>query len=654
MFIIKNQFAFKFLLAFLIVTSLAIPVINYTPIGQRAIVRLLNRKLGTKTEVDKLSLSWLGPQKIGGITVRNGNQDVLLHAEQIVLEESLPSLLWNGRWQMNGKINGLRSINPIPYIADSDGTFQLNGKSHLRADLHGKYPNNQPFKLTLEGALADRSGDGVLKIQLSSAIAEAEGVLAIGDTIQLNDENEPITFQWKGTTNEWTPLPLPFSEVNSLSLMKPFTLQGVISHLIWPLDGSQGKAAGLALQVSAQQLHLHSQEHDQELYLKKINLHLNKQAHVDEYELSINAKAGNPSAHGNINVSGVITNILSRDRTIKLQTRAKQLPVPLLATLIPASQHTIPLIFTTILGKKIDLDATVTLNQMNGPFQASVAGDLGSFSIDGSLINGCIYLQKPLELVTTATEELGHEVLSNIIPLFGGLFSADNPLTATIYPEGFCLPLKHTSLEDIQIGKMLVNLGVVYFNNQGELAKLLRPLKLKNDAPIPLWFTPLYLSLKNGAVTLERTDILIGKKYPAALWGTADLATETFNMQLGLPASTLNRALNISLPTQETLFALPLKGKKGKISLDTSQLKLQLGTALMQYLSPANGEALDAAKDSKASPDTTVPPPTTIPLPWSNLDLDKVDKPADEKKKERKQSQTQLQRKRRALLKMLL
>lgn len=653
----KNKFLLPLVLLLLLLCVMGIPLLTSTPIGQRTVVKLLNRKLKNKAEIKKISLSWLGPQRMGGLIIKNRSQEVLFHADQIIVENSLPSLLWNGIWKSHGTIGGLSIEYPVQLMEEGSGTFLFNGKNQLSIDVNAVTPNKTPFHILLQGALAKYSSvEGILDIQIDSHAGSIKGSLAIGDRIQLQDHGVPLLFDWSIDpkvigTNFW---PLPSSPPDKLTVLKPLHLSGSLSYLDIPLKASEWHTASIALEVKAKQLHLQSQAHNQELFLKKMTLTLKKEARAEDLEFSIIGKAADTSMHGDFTISGTMRNLLTNNLTLALQAKAAQLSIPLITALLPIDKTFIKQL-TTLVGKKVDIDATVYLHKMNGPIQASLVGDLGHFSINGRLQGGKLQLKEPLNLVTNVTEDLGRDVLQPLIPLFSGIMAAEKPLKITIEPHDFILPIDDIRIDTVDIGKMKIDLGVLHFSNHGELAKILRPFRGKHDEPITLWFTPLYLSLKGGIVTVQRTDVLISNRYPAALWGTINTLTESINMYVALSSEALNRALNLSLPPQQKMTILPLKGRNGRLSIDTSGLKVQIASILAQFLTPAISDQSFHTQDEAATDvEMPLPPATTAPLPWENEARFKNSSEQREKRKDKKQTQSQLEKKGRALLKRLL
>lgn len=640
-------------ICFILLGIAVAPTATSTHLGQRSAARLLNRSFGGKAEMQKASLSWFGNQTLRDVTIRNTNQDTVLHLDQVVIEQNLASLLWHNIWQAQGTFTGLSLHYPFLLVKEGQGTFNFHGRSHLEADLKGTFIDQQTFHMQLQGSLAEHSNSqGNVTVQLDSPAGCLMGSFTIDDFIQLQNNGTPVNINWK--VNQYLvntdKLHLPITQTNSIEILDAIQLNGLLRKLKLPLNSADWAQAAFALEAKADQLHLKSNEDEQEINLKDIQLSLHKKEQSSFFDFAIKARHRDPSDAGNINISGTTDYLSVSNGILQLKAIDTELPTQMIAAFLPTDKKIFKQL-TTLFGHKVTLNLTLFLEHLDGPLQVHLIGESGSLLIDGFISNQELQLKRPLELLITASEQLGREVAQSLMPLFGGIKGADKPLSLTIAPEGFTLPLKDIQVNKISARNIKIDLGILYFYNQGELAKALRPYRLKADKPITLWCTPLYLSLNKGVATLQRMDVLINNRYPTALWGEIDLAAETLNMRIGLAPEALNRILNISLPIQDSMTVLPLKGKRGKLKLDTSELRFQIGSTLAQFLAPAAKEEME---NSSTSRDSHIPAPTTTPLPWETGQSEVQKETSIEgKRKARKQSQTQLLRKRQFLLKML-
>lgn len=604
-----------------------IPTAISTPLGNRTAVKLINRQLDGKAEIRQLSLSWFGPQRISGIVIKDGNQEVTASCQQIVIESPLLNLLYNRFQKAEGTIAGLNINKPFSAIYDAKGRFKLHGSNTLDLSLVGLTGLQSPFDLTLNYTpIENKPESGNVNIKLSSTSGDLEGSFTVDKNIYLTNNASPIKFLWKADPSQanFTEL-LDLSEQSEkLTTLKPFKVKGSISQLNLPLDGNFNSATIVAA-LKIAELHLHSKEHDEELYFTEISAHLKKEKSSSKLSFSIQGDAGEPeNLHGDFLASGFI----DKDLSLEMDLRGKKLPITFLAALSPTGKNVAKQL-GALFGKKVDIETKILLNSWSGPIQSTISGDNGYFFLEGIAKNGILSLQKPIRLETKATKELGQDILQPLFPLFTSMMMADNTLKATIDPQGFSLPLKNFHLEEIQIGTMQVDLGVVHFQNQGELAKLLKPFKPRNNQILTVWFTPIYLEMQKGIVTLKRVDMLISNSYPVAAWGIVDILDETLNLNIGISTESFGAAVKRSSP----YIVLPLQGKIGKASIDTSQLKFSLVTTIAQQFATA-GSTFDKMLSDASQTSPPIPPSTTTPLPWENKST--VEKDVKEKTEPKK------------------
>ena len=156
---------------------------------------------------------------------------------------------------------------------------------------------------------------------------------------------------------------------------------------------------------------------------------------------------------------------------------------------------------------------------MNGLVKASLSGAHGLFHLDGAINQGYLTLNSPFYAEVEATPLLSESILQDLIPLLAGMTRADDRLRIGIDPEGFQMPIFNISLNNIHVGHMSIELGNAYFDGYGQVANILSLLKVIPSEEISVWFTPIYLTIQDGYVHIERFDMLAMERYPIAAWG---------------------------------------------------------------------------------------------------------------------------------------
>jgi hypothetical protein len=188
--------------------------------------------------------------------------------------------------------------------------------------------------------------------------------------------------------------------------------------------------------------------------------------------------------------------------------------------------------------------------------------------------------------------------------------------------KGLCIHLKPFSLDSMQIQSATIDPGIITLQNGGLLGSLLSFLRLnlRSNSQVPMWFTPLYMQLKDSIITCQRTDILVSNAFPIALWGNIDLIKDRVDMRLGLSAQTLRRAFALVIINSDFLLQIPILGPVSAPRIDTAGATTRIaGLRLQQTPFPPTilfGSLLRATTSISDRNEPDPPPPTTTPFPW--------------------------------------
>jgi len=286
----------------------------------------------------------------------------------------------------------------------------------------------------------------------------------------------------------------------------------------------------------------------------------------------------------------------------------------------------------TLIGEPLDARFYLSVEQKNGVMQASGEGPYGNVSLDGNIQNGVLHLNKPLTATIQVTNKLGPFVMSEIAPLFSGLYKSQTPLSLTISENGFSFPLFNYTFENVRIGGARFDSGRLTFEKSNEIQSLLGVLGTPSSKEVTVWLTPAFFSLNNGWVVLQRMDALIDGRYHIALWGKVNLLTNEIDMTIGLTKNALEKAFKIAGIKEGSMLQISLRGTTERPRLDKGEATAKI-TALIaasQVPSGVIGTIVDIA--------TTVinpspPPPTVSPFPWSSEEEQKpkVNEPPEKK-----------------------
>lgn len=333
-------------------------------------------------------------------------------------------------------------------------------------------------------------------------------------------------------------------------------------------------------------------------------------------------RAGNSS---NLTFSGKVQDAFlpngslnTRDLSLTLLAQAKRLPAGMLCE-VACLEKTSRLKVEALFGPFVDGEVMVTLRRMSGPVKAHISGQLGQASLDAQINQGIMTLNAPFQAEFTASPELGSSVLQDIVPLLGGMQRSNERLRIAIAKEDFSLPLKASSIANIQVGQMAIELGQVEFSNEGQLSKILSIFKADSSDAIQVWFTPIYVSMRHGVIQLERFDMLAMQRYPIAAWGTVDIPDDDIEMVIGLSGRSLQNALGMPIPDSHYVMQFPLRGPIGKATVDKKVATAKIAAIAAALTGPQGmlvGAVIGLA--SGAFTEEKTPPPTTNPLPWDN------------------------------------
>ena len=242
-----------------------------------------------------------------------------------------------------------------------------------------------------------------------------------------------------------------------------------------------------------------------------------------------------------------------------------------------------------LLGPFVDMQVDAQLSRLAGPIHLTMQGELGQVKLDAQLQGGNMTLNSPFHAEVTATPELGQSVLQDLLPILSGMQQSNERLSVTIDPEAFALPLRAPSLANIHIGRLTINLGNVTFTNEGQLGSILSLLNVRSQEAFNVWFTPIYVSLEEGVITIHRFDMLALQRFPLATWGTVDVPGDKIDMVVGLSGKSLQNALRVPIPTLDYMMQFPLRGPIGSASIDHRMVAAKIAALTAQVAGGPQG-----------------------------------------------------------------
>jgi|GEM_PF-3918396 len=270
---------------------------------------------------------------------------------------------------------------------------------------------------------------------------------------------------------------------------------------------------------------------------------------------------------------------------------------------------------SALFGPTVSMTMRAAVKDGRGPLTMDVHSPYFRAQIDSSIEKGTAYLQKPMTAIIVMTPKLSHALLGSVSV---DALSIEKPITLTISPRGFAIPLSPFSIAQSRIGYGQLDLGQIIVRDSGNPTLVGDIFEIKKrPSTIHLWFAPLDFSIVDGSMYIGRTEILFDRTYEIAVWGNVDLVREYVNMTLGLTSQSLRKALGLPLPP-DYVMQVPFKGpiNGAKIDKAAALAKIAFIVAREQGKKSDNvyGNIFGILGD--LADDQSTVPPAKHPFPW--------------------------------------
>ena len=305
------------------------------------------------------------------------------------------------------------------------------------------------------------------------------------------------------------------------------------------------------------------------------------------------------------------------DLDVKVAFSGKRLPLSYFASKMDVS----PILqqqIRTLFNNDAEIQLLLDVYESRGPIDLAIKGTkcqmAGSFYVDESTIK----LQKPLLLQMEVTPDIGKNILGEIVPLLSSVISANGAIQIEIDPQGFSIPVNN--FKGTSFDRGIIDIGALTLTVDEEIEDILNFLKYTGSGTVQVWSTPVYFSLKNQAITLERFDFLVADRYPLSLWGKIDFLKDSVNLKVGLGAKTLDQVFDIQHLPSDFMLPLSLRGTLSDISLDKAKATAKIAALIAESKGSPEGVLLGNVLEllSGSFKEEAPPPPTTTPLPWES------------------------------------
>lgn len=329
-------------------------------------------------------------------------------------------------------------------------------------------------------------------------------------------------------------------------------------------------------------------------------------ADVKIQDHSIQATAQTPQG-GSLNVNGTFISKNDFDLIANLQ----QIPTIAIDKLL-RFDNALP----NILGPTVNFKGSFLLKHNLGTISSDLSTPLATAFLRASIANNILTLHEPFQ---ATLHPLAKELTKYINPRFITELSIKNPVTITISPVDFRLPLKPFSLDQLQFSKAELNIGQAQIQSGESLHFLMSLFKNKDfGKQFDIWFTPITFSMKKSILQIDRADALLAGSVHLFTWGDIRLNKKTIHMTLGIPASTLRQSFEIETLLPNFVLKIPIRGSLSNPKFETGHAIAKIAAmATSKHIPSKGGKIFGHAVNAFAQiqDDQDIPPPKK-PFPW--------------------------------------
>jgi len=570
------------------------------------------------------------------IATKKAQGKLQLSSEQALLESAFSLMLQEPSIykllpQISAHLEGTMKEFPVKILSTISNKPQL--ETLLGPKLHGSWNfgidnalTEQPFTLSLKGQ--------GLAVETNFKLGKELACQGRGDCIKVD---------WQITPERLSALQEIFALAQSekqkeLRLQKPFAIQATVNSCKLPIGSllEEGKspqmgelldALELESVLSVSEITLASKQ-GQPLQIAPLKGSVEVKGKERKVTFAANSEKSNNPKAALFSLNGDAKNLWNESgidvekAKIVLDIKIQNLPLDIFHSITAKPETADKLV--AVLGTKIDANLKGEIKELNeGSFQGQIESPMLKSEVALLLKKGTLLLEKPLTAEYTLTPEAGEVLLKDVNPLLVTAARSQSPIKLWIDSKDFFIPLKPFSKKEMMIRNIKIEPGVLTCKNGGMLSLLVTLLKVNTSSSneVNLWFTPMYVDVKNGIVTCKRTDALFADAFPIATWGKIDLEKDKVDMTLGLSGTAISRAFDIPTIDPEYLVQIPIHGPTQSPKIDTGRATAKITALKMQQHSSNTtallGGLLEVAT-SVGERDEPPPVPTTYPFPWTS------------------------------------
>jgi hypothetical protein len=568
------------------------------------------------------------------------------------LQVSLTSLMEETQSSLKGAFtlsSGSKTENPSVSNAHITGSLNAqNLSSDLLGSLIGKHylagligPSfNATIHLTSTQELQN------ITVNCTSPLLNLESAFRI-DSQGISTEGNKQVLDWTLTPSAYLILDKLILDAQigaaSFELTEPATMSCLLSKVFLPTGAPAGSRFPIVefdlnqlevvLEGRIPSLTFVETLSKEKIQLSSLSLKLDKRANKAPLDIGLQTQVNSqsstaPRKSGSLNLTCTIDPYPETKTTGSLSIKAQNFPSRVLDLVArTAGRSDFP--FTTLLGGTFQLGLDATLKDFTGPVTLTLNSPLTQIDIAGQCANGALLLNRPLHAQIQVTKETSRLLLKEVNPLDLSYIYSEAPVTLSIPSEGVYIPIHPTSTGKIAIPSARLELGKVSCRNEGNIGTTLSLLKSRQfdkQGELSLWFAPCDFSIKQGLLSLDRSEILIANTFDICIFGKVDLLKNYVDMKLGLTAQTLHKAFGINKLPEHYVLTIPMKGPADNVKIDsgaaTAKVALLLAWQQKALAGLFNGGPVGAlAGDLLGSvallPDINAKvPPAKHPYPW--------------------------------------
>lgn len=404
-------------------------------------------------------------------------------------------------------------------------------------------------------------------------------------------------------------------------LAESFDIKGGFTDLYLPLNKRMPILNGGRIKAEIETTDIHLKDalpFTFKFSTQLVSLNLRDQVHFE-------SKITTAQADSHLSLKGTVSQLFDNQNychlekaNLDLEAEASHFPTLAIRPLLllnPSAQQQ----FNILIGEEINAQAKMVLNQMNGLLSFGLQSPKSQATLKGEIRQGVLTLEKPLEWEVSMTPELSQVFFNHRFPIFNHAIAAEKPIKLTIDPRGFNFPVYPFNFKKLVISNGALDLGKIYFKNEGELKTILSLLKPIPQEELMIWFTPLFFQITEEQFKLERLDMFVANRYSLASWGRIGVdPDQKMDIILGLSAQALQYAFDIEGLSPDYMLQIPLRGKKGIFELDKAKAAARISALIAQTQGDTQtkilGNILELAVGGIQDP--LPPAPTTTPFPW--------------------------------------